>query len=76
MHHMQKKYKFVSYKEKHAFRRALSTRLLRKYKLVSMVRKAVGISHKVFNKTADNPRPWFTYQRTGNQKTMDIVKTF
>lgn len=71
MHQMQKKWIEKSYKEKHAFRRAMSTRLLRKYKLVSMVRKTVGISHKGFDKTTDNLRSWFTYQRTGNQKIVD-----
>ena len=54
--------KSVSYKEKNAFRRAVSDRLLRKYKLVYLLRKTVGISHKVYNKTVDKPQLRFTYQ--------------
>ncbi len=41
MHQIKEKYKSASYKDKHSFRRSLTTGLLKKYKLVSTMRKCV-----------------------------------
>ena len=64
MHQIKKKYKSVNFKEKNAFRRSVSDRLLR---------KTVGISTSL---QQDKTQPSFTYQRTSNKKTMGIVKMF
>lgn len=42
----RKKYKSANYKEKHGLRSALTSRLLRKYNLVSMLRETLGSSHR------------------------------
>ena len=76
LHQIKKKYKSLSYKEKNALRRAVSDRLLRKYKLVNLLKKTVGIGHRELNKTLDKPQSRFTYQRSSNKKTMEIVKMF
>lgn len=44
--------------------------------LVTLSQKIIGISHKVYNKTVDKPQQRFICQRTGNEKTMDIVEMF
>lgn len=46
---IQEKYKSGSYKEKQSLRQTLTSKLFRKYRLVSEPKKHTGISHNAYN---------------------------